>query len=161
MAAAVTDVRTRKIPNAIPIAVAVFGLALNAFGGWRDLGSAAAAGAIVLLVGTIPFGLGLIGGGDVKLLAACASVFGLSYVLAFLVYTALIGGVFALCFAAATGQFRSILTGATRKVVPALLPGTVAAAPSRTRLPYAVAIAGGTIWLLLGDTLLPALKILR
>jgi prepilin peptidase CpaA len=161
LAAAFSDVRTRKIPNAIPVAVAAFGLAVSAFGGWRDLGSAIAAGAILLVVGTIPFGLGLIGGGDVKLLAACACVFGLAYVLPLVIYTALIGGVLALCVAAFTGELRSIVARVGRRVAPALAPAGPAGPPSSTRLPYAVAIAGGVIWLFLGDTLLPALKMIK
>jgi len=94
-------------------------------------------------------------------LAACSSVFGLSYVLPLLVYTALIGGVFALCFAAFTGEFKAIVGRVAGKVAPAFAPAGLAAPPTRTRLPYSIAIAGGTIWLLLGDTLLPALKIIR
>jgi prepilin peptidase CpaA len=161
LAAAFTDVRTRKIPNAIPAAVALFGLSLHAFGGWRDFGLSVAVGLAVLAVGTIPFGLGLLGGGDVKLLAACACVFGLPYVLPLLAYTAILGGVLALCVAAFTGELRAILARVGGRVAPALVPGGVTTPPTRTRLPYAVAIAGGVIWLLLGDTLLPALKVIR
>jgi prepilin peptidase CpaA len=161
LAAAFTDLRTRKIPNAIPAAVALFGLTLHAFGGWRDFGLSVAVGVAVLLAGMIPFGLGLLGGGDVKLLAACACVFGWPYLLPLLAYTAIMGGVLALCVAAFTGEFRAIVTRVGRRVAPALLPGGTAEPPSRTRLPYAVAIAAGVIWLLLGDTLLPALKIIR
>jgi len=153
-------VRSRKIPNAIPAAVALFGLTLHAFGGWRDFGLSAAVGFAVLAAGTIPFGLGLLGGGDLKLLAACSCVLGLPYVLPLLAYTALIGGVMALGVAAVTGELRAILTRVVGRVVPALVPGGVAP-PSRTRLPYAVAIAGGVIWLVLGNTLLPALTVIR
>jgi prepilin peptidase CpaA len=161
MAAAASDVRTRKIPNVIPIAIAAFGLAFNAFGGWRDLGSALVAGAILLVLGTIPFGLGLIGGGDVKLLAACACVFGLAYALPLVLYTALMGGVLALIVAAVTGQFRAVVSRVGSRVAPSLVPEGGATAPSQTRLPYAVAIAAGVICMLLGDTLFPALKIIR
>lgn len=153
--------RTRKIPNAIPAVVALFGLSLHAFGGWRDFGLSAAVGFAVLLVGMIPFSLGLLGGGDVKLLAACACVFGLPYVLPLLVYTALIGGVLALCVAALTGELATIVARVGGRIAPTLVPGAAATPPVRTRLPYAVAIAGGVIWLLLGDTLLPALKVIK
>jgi prepilin peptidase CpaA len=155
-------VRTRTIPNAIPIAVAVIGLVAAATAGWRGFGSAIGAGSLVLLIGTIPFGLGLIGGGDVKLLAACACVFGLGSVLPLVIYTALLGGVFAVCVAAATGELRAILSRTGRRLAPALSQGAAAPAPpSPTRLPYAVAIAGGVIWVILGDTLLPVLKFIK
>jgi prepilin peptidase CpaA len=131
-------VRTRKIPNAIPLALALFGLAFNAFGGWRVALSAGAAGLLILIVGTLPFSLGVLGGGDVKLLAACACVFGLSQLLPLVVYTALIGGAVALCVMA------------YRRLARRFEPITV---------PYACAIAGGVAWLALSDTVFPFLKI--
>jgi prepilin peptidase CpaA len=137
-AAAASDVRTRKIPNAIPLALALFGLAFNAFGGWRLALSAGAAGLLVLIVGTLPFSLGALGGGDVKLLAACACVFGLTEILPLAIYTALIGGVVALCV---------------------MLYRRLARRSGKITLPYACAIAGGVAWLALSDTVFPFLKI--
>jgi prepilin peptidase CpaA len=136
-AAAASDVRTRKIPNAIPLALALYGLAFNAFGGWRLALSAGAAGLLVLIVGTLPFSLGAFGGGDVKLLAACACVFGLTGILPLVLCTALIGGVVALC----------------------VLVYRLVRRSERVTVPYACAIAGGVAWLALGDTVLPFLKI--
>ncbi|HEY1976096.1 MAG TPA: prepilin peptidase [Candidatus Baltobacteraceae bacterium] len=136
--AAVSDLRTRRVPNAIPIALAAFGLAYNAFGGWRPALSAVVAGVVVLIVGTLPFSLKAIGGGDVKLLASCAIVFGLTQVLPLAVYTALVGGVLA------------IVMIALRRF--AKLDDTV-------RVPYAVAIAGAVGWIALAETLLPKLKL--
>jgi len=153
-------VRTRRIPNALPVALAVFGLALGAFSGWRGLLSAFAAGSLLLVLGTIPFGLGLLGGGDVKLLAGTATVFGLSGALPLAVYTALMGGVLALAVAAATGELRSVAGRAMRVVAPQLAQGPAPPASAR-RLPYAVAIAAAVLWMLLAETVLPALKLVR
>ena len=137
-AAAVSDLRTRKIPNAIPIALAVFGLAFNAFGGWRPALSAVVAGVLVLIVGTLPFSLKAIGGGDVKLLSACATVFGLVELLPLAIYTALVGGVLA------------VIMIALRRF---------ARLDENVRVPYAVAIAGAVVWIALAQTLLPKLKL--
>ncbi|MBV8283528.1 MAG: prepilin peptidase [Candidatus Eremiobacteraeota bacterium] len=137
-AAAVTDLRTRRIPNTIPLALALFGVTFNVFGGWRPALSAVAAGILVLVVGTLPFSLGALGGGDVKLLAACGCVFGLSELLPLVVYTALIGGAVALVF---------------------LVLRRISGTKERVRLPYAIAIAGGVLWISLADTALPHLKI--
>lgn len=93
---------------------------------------------MVLIVGTLPFSLKAIGGGDVKLLASCAIVFGLTQVLPLAVYTALVGGVLA------------IVMIALRRF--AKLDDTV-------RVPYAVAIAGAVGWIALAETLLPKLKL--
>lgn len=93
---------------------------------------------MVLVVGTLPFSIGVIGGGDVKLLAACAFVFGLAQLLPLVLYTALIGGVIGLI---------------------AMLLRRLGKMTRETRLPYAVAIMGGVVWLALSETLLPKLKI--
>jgi prepilin peptidase CpaA len=161
LVAAVVDVRTRKIPNAIPIALALFGLAFYAFAGWRVFLLALLAGILVLAIGTLPFGLGLIGGGDVKLLAACGCALGLSRVLPLVVYTAILGGVLALIAAIGAGQLRRTFVRVGRLVAPALSLGSAPETAAPLRLPYAVAIAGGVSWLFLGETLLPALKILK
>jgi prepilin peptidase CpaA len=153
----VSDVRTRKIPNALPITLAVFGLAMGALGGWRGLASSLIAGLLLLILGTLPFGLGLIGGGDIKLLAACGSVFGLSAVLPLVLYTAIMGGVLALVVAAATGEMRAVLARVRHVVAPHLGSGP-GPLTKRLRLPYAVAIAAGVAWMLLGNTALPALR---
>ena len=121
------------------MALALFGLTFNVLGGWRLALSAVVAGLLVLVIGTLPFSLGVLGGGDVKLLAACSCVFGLTELLPLAIYTALIGGVVA-------------LVGA--------LWQRAARLQERIRLPYAVAIAGAVAWIALADTIFPRLKIL-
>jgi len=108
-------------------------------GGWRSLLPAVAAGALVLVVGTLPFSLGWIGGGDVKLVAACACALEWTQVVPLLLYTALAGGLLALVLFALRrmGRFSG----------PA-------------EMPYAVAIAAGVLWLGLASTVLPAVRIL-
>ena len=130
--------RARKIPNAIPLALAVIGLTFNVFGGWRLALSAVVAGILVLIVGTLPFSMGILGGGDVKLLAACGCVFGLVQLLPLVVYTALIGGVI------------GVLVMVLRRL------GRL---EDGFRLPYALAIAGGVLWLTLSLSVVPKLKI--
>jgi prepilin peptidase CpaA len=142
------------------LTLAVFGLAAGALGGWQALASSLAAGLLLLVLGTLPFGLGLIGGGDIKLLAACGSVFGLSQVLPLVAYTAIMGGVLALAVALATGELRAVLARVRHAVAPHLGSGP-APLPTRRRLPYAVAIAAGVAWMLLGNTALPALRLVK
>ena len=98
---------------------------------------ALAAGLIVLFAGTIPFGLGWIGGGDVKLVAACACTLAWTQIVPLLVYTALVGGAVALV---------ALLLRRFGRV-------------SSPKVPYAVAIAGGVAWLALGSTLFPSIRI--
>ena len=100
--------------------------------------SAVVAGILVLIVGTLPFSLKAIGGGDIKLLSACACVFGLTELLPLAIYTALIGGVLA------------VIMLALRRF---------ARLDQNVRVPYAVAIAGAVGWIALAQTLLPKLKL--
>jgi prepilin peptidase CpaA len=93
----------------------------------------------VLIVGTLPFSFKAIGGGDVKLLSACACVFGLTEVLPLAIYTALVGGVVA------------VIMLALRRLVRL---------DENVRVPYAVAIAGGVVWIALAETYVPKLKLL-
>jgi prepilin peptidase CpaA len=146
--AAASDVRARRIPNALTGALAVTGVAVaGTTGGIPGAGIALATLIVLLLAGTLAFSRGWFGGGDVKLLAAGCC--GLAPALAadFLIYTALCGGLLSL-YALATSQ-RMVASLITRQ-----LPQT------GERLPYAVAAAGGalSLWVAL---LCPAFLLVR
>jgi prepilin peptidase CpaA len=133
--AAVCDVRARRIPNALTGALAVAGVSVaGATNGLPGIGIALAMLAVLLAAGTYAFARGWFGGGDIKLLAAGCC--GLTPALAvdFLVYTALCGGLLSL-YALATSP-RMVTALITRQ-----LPQT------GERLPYAVAAAGGALFL--------------
>ena len=135
-AAAVTDLTRRQVPNRLTLALALIGLlriavALAEGGGAVasafDLGAAVA----VFAVAALGFQFGLLGGGDVKLLAAGALWLGAAALGTYLVATVLAGGLLAIGF-----------------VLWHLVAGRRGAA--RTSLPYAVAIAAGGILTTLG-----------
>ena len=103
--AAATDVRNRRIPNALPFGLALVGLArigLDLAGGVPAVPLAAdvAGAAAVFVLGAVGFRFGMLGGGDVKLLAAAALWIGSATLLAFLMATAVAGGVLAAAFLA-------------------------------------------------------------
>jgi prepilin peptidase CpaA len=148
LAAAASDVRARRIPNALTGALAVAGVAVaGVTGGLQGAGVAVATLALLLAVGTYAFSRRWFGGGDIKLLAAGCC--GLTPALAvdFLIYTALCGGLLSL-YALATSQ-RMVATLITRQ-----LPQT------GERLPYAVAAAGGALFLWVA-LLCPAFLLVR
>lgn len=94
--AAVSDLFTMTIPNRIPVLLlASFAVLAPASGlPWAEISMSVAAGALVLAVCFGFFALSIMGGGDVKLLAASALWFGFSPALgAFIVATAIWGGV--------------------------------------------------------------------
>ncbi len=131
-AAAVADLRHFEIPDQWSIAIAAlfaaFAFAALPFGAWWPH---PLAGALVFLGGALLFARGWLGGGDVKLLAACAVWTGFAGLPQFLVGTAACGGLLALTM---------IVARRVSGPEPAY-PGLAADGP----LPYAVAILGGAL----------------
>lgn len=95
--AVVTDVRRLIIPNAACVAVAVAFLPAALLGGldWTAIAWHYGIGIALLLAGMAAFARRLVGGGDVKLLAAVAVWIGRDDILAYLVVMTLLGGVLA------------------------------------------------------------------
>jgi prepilin peptidase CpaA len=93
--AASSDLLTMTISNRLSLALAggFFLLTLATGMGLTAIGMHLAAGALVLAVCFGFFAMGWIGGGDAKLAAATALWFGFDYLLDYLVYASLFGGV--------------------------------------------------------------------
>jgi prepilin peptidase CpaA len=89
-----TDIKSRKILNIVTLPTIIIGLLLNiytaGFEGFLFSGKGFLVGLSLLL---IPYMLGGIGAGDVKLMAAIGALMGTSFVFYSFIYTALIGGV--------------------------------------------------------------------
>ncbi len=160
LAAAATDLRTRKIPNAIPLVVALAALGFAAAGGWVAVLVALGLMAATLVAGTLAFAQGWLGGGDVKLLAAVDGCLGLGDALPFLIYTALCGGLIGLCYAAGRRRLPGVLRSVGGVLRPFAVGGTVAIAPERPiTMPYALAIACGVIAIALSHSVAPFLRL--
>jgi prepilin peptidase CpaA len=92
VASAAWDIRLRRIPNWLCLALAVAALAYAwAHGGANALAWGAAHSAIALAVGIALFALGAIGGGDAKLYAAAALALPLQAGLSLLGWTSAAG----------------------------------------------------------------------
>ena len=91
-AGAVTDVRSRRIPNQISLAVAFVWVmyVLTDHTGW--LGGLIAAG-IVLAVGIVVYAFDLVGGGDIKLLTAVSLWAGTELALPMIAIVAIAGAI--------------------------------------------------------------------
>lgn len=95
--AAWTDLRSRRIPNALTGAAALAGIALHGWdGGLAGLGSATLACLIAGSLFLLPYIAGGMGAGDVKLMAALGAVSGLHALPSLLLATAVSGGLVAL-----------------------------------------------------------------
>src|SRR5262245_28945235 len=105
--ACVTDLRSRRIPNVLTFGAAGAALVYGAMtGGWTGLGNAALGWLIGALAFIVPFALGGLGGGDVKLLAAIGAWLGPAGAIWVALYAGVAGGVMAIGVALATGYLR-------------------------------------------------------
>lgn len=146
-AAAVIDLRTRRIPNILTATMAAVGIGLAAAGFGRiGLGAAllgCALGLAFMLPGHI---FGATGAGDVKLLAAAGALLGPKDTIFAFLYTAVAGGVLALAVALLRRRFNQTLASAGR-----LAAGSeearveIESSSSDNRFAYAPAIAIGVV----------------
>ncbi|ABB75653.1 prepilin peptidase CpaA [Nitrosospira multiformis ATCC 25196] len=172
LAAAWSDIRSRRIPNSLVFPGAIIGVLLHALlpqeaGGLGVLGSLAGLGTGLALLLPL-YLLRAMGAGDVKLMAMVGAFLGAQETVGALVCVLLAGGVLALAAALLEGKLHLLwrnlnvmllgaLAGATMMGLPASgKPGeavggaaaesdTKSAAESTGTLPYGVAIAAGTM----------------
>jgi prepilin peptidase CpaA len=144
------DVRTRRIPNALCIAIAMLGLIRITL--VHDPVAAShtlAAGAVVFVTGFLVFWRGAIGGGDAKLLAAMALLIGYHELVSFLFLMSLCGGALALAILARDHLRPRLLRHSRMASVPPPDISGCRVASIRSTVPYGVAIAAsGAIMLI-------------
>lgn len=123
LAATVTDVRSREIPNWLSLAALVGGLAGNlALSGWAGLGSGLLGALVGFGVFYVRYRFFGMGGGDVKLMAGFGAILGVEKAVLGILLSAALGGILALGF---------------------LLVRRVRQAPGDGTIPYAPAISLG------------------
>jgi prepilin peptidase CpaA len=156
-----TDLRSRRIPNALVLAGMATGFVMQTVAPegdglfsrwWGSLGPLQALYGLLAGLGMfLPFYmLRTLGAGDVKLLAMLGLWFGARPMLGVAVFTMLSGGVLALCVAVWTRSLRQVLANIREMVFGTLVSATALHSPSvpaprktTGRLPYALAIAAG------------------
>ncbi|MBJ7443416.1 MAG: prepilin peptidase [Sphingobium sp.] len=130
IAAAITDLRARIISNRLNLAVALLAplwWLANGYALWPDMAVQLLVGAAIFTLFAALFALGMMGGGDVKLLTALALWFPWQAVLSLIVLMALLGGVVTLVTV--------IHHRMTRRL-------------GQPEIPYGVAISLAALWLL-------------
>ena len=150
--ACVTDLQRRRIPNVLTFGSAAMALVFHAAsGGVADLGAAASGCLIAGGIFFLPFALGGMGAGDVKLLAALGAWFGPADAVSLVVATAIAGAVLAFAVAYLYGYLWQALVNLRLMLshwwVVGLRPvdGLTLAGSSGPRLAYAVPIFLGTV----------------
>jgi prepilin peptidase CpaA len=152
--AAYTDVTSRRIPNALPAVLVVEGITLHVLAGWQSAAISICLCLGVFALGAFLFSLGLIGGGDVKLIAAAAATLGWPDTLPFLFYTVIAGGFLGIAISLARGRLRPVLANVKALAFPMLSgvrPAPIASAVGT--MPYGVAIFAGAATLALTNAL--------
>lgn len=143
--AAFSDITRYQIPNWVSLAIIADFTAVAAIGavsGGLDplvIAWHLGAGALLLIAGFALFAIGIIGGGDAKLLAASALWFGWSGMFPYVILMTLIGGLLAL-----------VILGLRRFVPPQAWSGQAWLIDLRSGehgIPYGVAIAAAS-WLM-------------
>lgn len=152
-AAAWGDIRRHRIPNMLILTGLLLAMLLAL---WQDGLAAlpsAGGGAILGLLVFLPFYLlRTLGAGDVKLMAVVGGFLGPTELLGAILGTFLAGGVMALAFTLLRGQLVQMLRNIRGMLVSGMIdvslkqmPVMDAGAQSVGKLPYAVAIAVGTL----------------
>ncbi|MCI3926855.1 prepilin peptidase [Paenibacillus sp. TRM 82003] len=157
---AATDIARRKIYNVVvfpSLAAAVAGHAWT--GGWQGLGHSLMGFGVGLAILLVPYLLGGMGAGDVKLLALVGALQGPAFVFAAAVYMALLGfalSVLLLMFRRETRTFFVYVIytlqcwrGGER------MPFPRSGSALSTTMPYGVAIAGGALLVVLWRGVVP------
>jgi prepilin peptidase CpaA len=151
IAAAVIDLRTRRVPNILTGSLAATGVAI-AFSGVGHVGLAASLLGLVLGVALMLPGhlLGGTGAGDVKLFAAVGTLLGPAGILYAFVYTAVAGGVLALVTAIVRGRGCRTVRLLGRLVTARATRDSIEHPSIDNRFAYAPAIAVGAVLVALG-----------
>src|SRR5262245_17097417 len=108
--ACIFDLRTRRIPNWLTFGTAALGFLFHLVtGGFGALGLSALGWLAGALIFVVPFALGGMGGGDLKLLAALGAWIGPQDAVWLALYTGIAGGVMGIIVALGHGYLRKAL----------------------------------------------------
>jgi prepilin peptidase CpaA len=158
VAAAVFDVRYRRIPNWLTVSGALLGVGINTLIGPPEAGIAFSLIGLAVAFGiyVVLYALRAMGAGDVKLMAAIGALVGWERWFGIFFVTALIGGVLALLLVVARGRLKktlfnvSFILSEMKSGRPAYLANEEldVASKKAVGLPHGAVIAAGTIFYL-------------
>jgi prepilin peptidase CpaA len=156
LAACVTDIRTRRIPNTLTLTAAAAAVFFHLIQNGPPAAAASVGGWFVGVLLFSPFFIvGGLGAGDLKLLGALGAWLGPWTALFVALYSAIAGGVMALLLAAARGYFKTAFKNvwfilASWRFGITALPGMTLEDSPAPKLAYALPVAVGTgltLWL--------------
>jgi prepilin peptidase CpaA len=155
----VIDVRTRRIPNAISVTALVIGASMNwAFFGASGLLSSISGAAVMVGMLLLPFALGGLGGGDVKMMAAVGAFLGPQLAVWCLMAGMALGGVVIVIHLLRLGRFFEKLAALNNMLVAATITRSLAPLrlaaddPGAISLPYSIPLGLGTAAVVIAAT---------
>jgi prepilin peptidase CpaA len=149
--AAVSDIMFQKVPNWLTYPTMIGGIAyytwMNGIEGFLSSVEGIGVGVVVLI---LPYLMGGMGAGDIKLMGAVGGLLGPKGVFTAFLFTAIIGGIYALIILALYGNLRDTFKRYGTMLKTFVLTQTMIYIPPsreemKPRLCYGVAIALGTI----------------
>jgi len=159
--ATITDLRSRRIPNWLVFPFLLAGIVVSPWRhdwhvsgqgfGWHGLGQSFAGLGLGLLIYGFLFWMGGMGAGDVKLCAAIGAWVGPSQLFIALIVTGMAGGIMVLVWALFGGFLKELFSGAGDLMFGWKHrgmhrdPDLVLSNPMKRKMPYAPAIAIGTL----------------
>ena len=104
------DLTQKRIPNFLTFPAILLGLTIFAVsGGWSSLLQGLSGLGVGIAIFFIPFALGGMGAGDVKLMGAIGALKGVEFILYTAVFAAVSGSILALAYLVISGQFFSTM----------------------------------------------------
>jgi prepilin peptidase CpaA len=150
--ATITDLRSRRIPNWLVLPFLLAGIVISCWlQGWHGLGQSLGGASLGFVIFGVLFWMGGMGAGDVKLCAGIGAWVGPQQLILALVITGMAGGVMVFCWAIFGGFLKDLFTGASDLAFGWKDRGgvrdsdMVIANPLKRKMPYAPAIAIGTL----------------
>jgi prepilin peptidase CpaA len=108
---AVTDLRQRRIPNKLTYPMVIAALLINSFiGGWDGFLFSLGGLAFGFAVFFLPYSLGGMGAGDVKLMSAVGAVLGFKQTAVCFLFIAICGGIMALGYMVCRRSFKATIS---------------------------------------------------
>lgn len=148
----ITDLRSRRIPNWLVLPFLGAGLVVSALlHGWRGIGQSLAGVGLAIVICGAFYWLGGLGAGDLKLCAAIGAWIGPHQLFIAQIATGIVGGIWVLVWAVYAGFVADLIKSTGDLVFGWVKRGTLRDPemrldnPLRRKMPYAPAIAIGTV----------------